>query len=120
LVSDSILNHFNQLCVPRDATNEARQLFTKPDSQVHNLIPPAFGDKAQEFYTRLGCPVILCETAWDVYKNLLEEFYIWNAESGSEASCSYYSEGSAPLNDSMELIPGLQNLPFGPNNPVDD
>jgi hypothetical protein len=104
-----------QVPVSKNETQQARQLFTGPGSQVHQLVPPAFNNKIQEFYDNLGHPVVDRNTVWNIFKDLIIEFQNWDARPAFNAMTQFEGAIAHPI----PLLPDLRDLPFGINQPID-
>ncbi len=51
-----------------------RNKYAPPEHPVFHLVPPAFAEKARQFYGEAGHPVVTRENVWFVYRNLLDYF----------------------------------------------
>ncbi len=51
-----------------------RSKYAPPDHPVFHLVPPAFEEKARQFYSVIGTPDINRDNFWQVYNTLLVNF----------------------------------------------
>jgi hypothetical protein len=113
--------------------------FAKPDSPVHQLVPRPFEEQLLQFYQALGSPAIGRESAWKVYKDLLQAFIEWDEATdtsslsgpGTRSRENVFAslgvqeafddiEHAHPLRMPADLLPGQGDLPYGFDQPVDD
>ena len=96
------------------------QLYAPPDHAVFQLVPPAFGERAETFYIRLGRPVVNFASFWGTYSQLLHQFKQCRMnEPGNdlEEVLTNHKERSQRIEEENDvpLLQGLKELRNGDN-----
>lgn len=98
--------------MPDSLFDAMEQKYAPPDHPVFELVPPAFGIRAQRYYSQLKLGAVGSKTFWNIYSALLHAF---KSEMDNELSPVLAEvERSTHIdqleNDKIDMLPGL--MPF--------
>ncbi|THG99260.1 hypothetical protein EW026_g3060 [Hermanssonia centrifuga] len=90
--------------------DEVRSKYAPPGHPVFHLVPPAFEEKARQFYGAIGPPEINRNNVWQVYQTLLEHFRSIQGQddirSGIADRAAMPTVGDDPMGEEyMEVLP---------------
>lgn len=109
----------DEVVVPKELFQEARQRYTAPDHHVHDLVPPEVHDCLKTCFEQLPDDLrhVHEDSVWETYTELLAKFRAVSVTSNNIGEL-VQSATNAPLvgedpDERMELVPG-QAVGFGP------
>lgn len=93
-----------------------RQMYAPSDHPVFELVPPAFGALAAEFYGQIGGPAITRENIWNIYLEVLGRFEhldnLHRIPAELDVQWGYALEMSGDdYEDNIDLLSNLTPLP---------
>jgi len=88
------------------AIDHVHQLYIKRDHIVFDLVPPAFSTYLEQCYHQLGRPSVGRQSAWTIYRALLDLVRQCN---GIPRVLMAMEEYNIP-DDELLLVPGLRDL----------
>jgi hypothetical protein len=96
---------FSQITVEHEALDHVRDLYINSSHVVFDLVPQPLGTLIQRCYEELGCPSVTRQSAWDVYRGLLDMLQV-NEEIPSAISAF------EDVDEDLPLLENQQDLPY--------
>ncbi|KAJ7077337.1 hypothetical protein C8R44DRAFT_836761 [Mycena epipterygia] len=98
--------------VSMEILNELEAQFAPPDHEVFQLTPPEFDHWANTYYSQMGKPVVMHDTFWDIYRELLAYFtQVPDIEGDLQIPLSSHNETMRRIDEEeMALLPDQQPL----------
>ncbi|KAG2339324.1 hypothetical protein BDR05DRAFT_977759 [Suillus weaverae] len=94
----------SKITVERKALDHVRDLYINPSHVVFDLFPQPLGTLIQRCYEELGCPSVTRQSAWDVYRGLLDMLQV-HEEIPSAISVFEDVEEDLPLLENQQDLP---------------
>lgn len=106
-----------QIPVDDDLFDEMEAKYAPSEHAVFELVPKAFEDRAELFYSNIGQPAVSFATFWDIYKDILAEFE-HHDETEVEFSSMLRTQGSiehAVSEEVLDVLPGMRQYSLTAN-----
>ena len=83
-------------------------IYAPPNHPIFELVPPIFHQRADHYYNETGCPTIMSDTFWDVYRGLRQCFNHGTDDEFTAVLQANSDRETASNDDQMPVLPNMQ------------